>query len=250
MSRPKIIRKRGLESLKDEEKWDILRNYRLGKSLEVLSTDYKISQDKLESWISKECKGIIASYETRAISKSSSVGDKIRSVATDPQYVNQEFLKHLSGSHESLSDKEQLYCFLYVENGCDNLVALEGSGLHEGLSPKATGYKNLCHLRGQYLREKPNVKSEIRELRSQRYSNLTMNKEALQSEVLDVITQLKVKGNSHSQILKAIELLGRLDNLFNTNINVSEVKPEDEYNKLLEMVKKDEAYQVTEAQSD
>lgn len=242
-TRPKVIRKKSPAGLEDSIKFELLWKYSRGIDEKTIASEYGLDEFLTITWLQDFAKSLVTVYETKALTIPQEKHRRnIIKKVTDPRYINEGFLKKISGPEETLTDAEQLYCFLYVENGCNNEVALEGSGLDEGLPRTAISYQNMVHLRGQYLREKPNVKQEIRELRETQVTDERTTKQALQMELLDFIASHKVKNNVPSQVLKAIELLMRSENHLTQNVNVTSVDPADEMKKLVEMVKKDEVY--------
>ena len=162
-----------------------------------------------------------------------------------PQGVSEAFKRLLSKDDEPvLSEAEQKYAWYFVHTG-NNDAAMKAAGLCVGLQivedelgKNKTSTKNTLALRGYFLRSKPNVKKYIYELRERKLTDIQIDKEYIQLQLVTFIEQLQEEGNpkERNKLLRALELLGRtVPGTFTETINISEVKPDEALDKLLEM---------------
>ena len=157
---------------------------------------------------------------------------------------NKEFLTLISPEEEpTLTEQEQTYAILYSNTG-NNEYALTESGLAVGLTLKKGLLEgnavNNFRLRGYFLRSKSNVNRYILELRERKITDLNLNKNYIQMHLVQIIEQLQEDGEHKDKlkILKALELLGKtIPGTFSETINITEVRPDEALDKLLEMTK-------------
>lgn len=153
--------------------------------------------------------------------------------------INSKFLEKLSGENDSvLSQEEILFSYLLVHEG-DGLKALIDSGLSSGLVKSNSGYKRATALRILMLKGKKNIIKYINNLQISYAKELNINKEAIQSEIIRQLTQLKEQNNPKNAptIAKLTEQLGRTVGAFSDKIVVEEVNFDQAMNKMLEMRK-------------
>jgi len=244
--RPTVETRKTIKQMTKEQLYDILNMYGSGVPVSTIATDLNISKVHLKKWISRKVGQLVSMQETKALTKSPVYS--MVNATKNPKYINKTFTDKLSNPHGPLTDEEQMYCYLYVESGGDNEYALKGSELDEGLPQDPS--KMVFDLRGQYLRNKMNVSKEIREHRLEFIKQFGVSKEDNQGRLVDLIVQLKNKGNAPSQLLKTIELLMKSEDQLTTNIKVTEVSPEDEMKKLFDLIKDDdETYVSTDTQA-
>ena len=105
--------------------------------------------------------------------------------------------------------------------------------------------------------KKSNVSKYITELREKKIENVIVSKGLVQSELVDQVTQLKeITSNDgttiqqRSQLLKAIELLGKSVGAFSENIKVETVDPGQALDKLIDMAKIESVYSIEELEED
>ena len=170
--------------------------------------------------------------------------------AIHPNTINQEFLSLLSEPNDPiLSEQEEIYAWVFAHTN-NSEIALKEAKLHTGLrglvkdekggegeSPSAKVAKKM---RGYYLRNKPNIQLYIKQLREQKLLDLDVNKEFIQSQLVGLIEEIQSEGDPKNRVrlIKVIELLGKtIPGTFTENINISEVKPDEALDKLLEMAR-------------
>ena len=142
---------------------------------------------------------------------------------------------------EELTLQEELYCYLFVYTG-SNEIAVQESGFLECL-PKATPPAK--QLLGMFLREKPNLKEYIQLLRDARIEDVKASKQIVQHELINQVEQLKEavsragKSTDRGHLLRAIELLGKTVGAFEDRVRVTEVNASDALDELLEMAKRE-----------
>ncbi|MHB9148383.1 MAG: hypothetical protein ACYC2U_08505 [Candidatus Amoebophilus sp.] len=158
-----------------------------------------------------------------------------------PEHINQKFLELLSEPEDpTLTEQEQTYAWIFSQTG-NNVEALKTSGLDTGLQKKdapTTNNSNTAKLRGYYLRSKPNIKNYIYELRERKLTELNIDKSYIQTQLVTLIEQIQEEGDSRerNKLIRAIELLGKtVPGAFTETVNISEVKPDEALDKLLEM---------------
>lgn len=144
----------------------------------------------------------------------------------NPATMNQLFLEKL-GEGDELSEAEHIYAYTYIFTG-NNERALKQAGLAEGLSrDKKTNTPSILKMRGYYLRSIPRVKSLIQELRDSKLNDIPIDKGLIQSELIDLLFQLKEEGNpaTLSHRLRIIEDLAKTCGAMTENIKVEKVDP-------------------------
>jgi len=119
------------------------------------------------------------------------------------KFINEPFL-------ERIEEGAAIYAYYFANSG-DNKFALESAGLHLGVPANATKMTKeyVWRVRGQYLREIPEVKRIIQEEHDKKIAEFHIDKPHVQLEL--------------SNLLKAIEMLGRTIGAFTDRVEVEEV---------------------------
>lgn len=237
MARPKIVAKKTMSTLESGEKWELINDWMQGKSNKELADTYNMRELAVRQFVSAFSKSLIDIYETKALMNNAHAGSR---VTKQPSFVNTSFTKDLSGPNDPLTDKEQLYCQLYVINGDSNPIAMKGAELDTGITGDYT--EDECiRLRGQYLRAKANIALYIKELQDARTEHTPVTKEFIQRETLTAIHRMKEAGSSDANILKAIRMLGETEEeIFSKQVKMVDVKPKEEMDALFEIMRQEQ----------
>jgi len=153
--------------------------------------------------------------------------------------INKLFLEKLSDPDDDLLTTQEVnFCYLMVHEG-DELKALVDSGLDEGLSKSNKGCRRALRLRCLMLKGKKNIIRYISGLQVDYAKELNLNKEAIQTEIITQLNQLKEQNNPKNAptIAKLTDQLGRTVGAFTDKIEISEVSFDDAMNEMLNMRK-------------
>ena len=163
----------------------------------------------------------------------------------------EEFTSPLDSEH--LTPEELAFCWLLSTTGSIT-AALEESGFLSILSVNKPSYVQIL---GTYLSQKPNLKSYISQLQTNKELELNITRDMVQSELVTQILQLKdrLASNTNNRqldrgyLLKAIELLGKSVAAFTDRVEVQEVDPKKALDTLIEMAQSDieSTYRIEEA---
>lgn len=215
--------------IKTPNKYKVLDLYVYsGKTNREIAQELGIADKTVENTIRKFYKDFTAVRETKSLLASQSKPVTFNGELLELDDINKGFLSKLSepDSHV-LTDNELLFCEMYHQDG-DEMKAIETSKLNFGISPHGQNleaYKTAVHLRGYFLRRKPNVASYLEQLQKERLSVLDDGKVFIQSELLSVINKLKKMDGERAtaNYLKSIETLGRILGAFDDKVTVETV---------------------------
>lgn len=219
----------------DETLYEIMEEMIQGRRLIDICSDRKIdyhsTQRKLNSF--RDC--LNTAWELHTIMKVKEGGMTQEQVdnALVTRYLQPSLAPFLSKANcSTLTEQEIVYCWVYVNSGSNN-VALRESGFSDLIkdTKNRTAYMNLL---GIFLREKLNVAKYIEALQKSLIENTDVSKQYVQSELIKQVEQLKEvcasdgsRPADRSNILKAIEMLGRSVGAFTDKIQVEEMNPND-----------------------
>lgn len=235
-----VKRRIAKSNLTEEQRYSIIQDYMTSDmSTSEIAQKYSTTEKNIELIVSRHWKTLTNVRETKMLTSGSYTNDHkngsymaLKAINRVPS-INEDFLMLLSDPSDLvLTDNELQYCFNYVVTG-DNLHALSEAGLTVGLmgskSDKGRNqYQLSCRLRGHYIRQKKNVAQRIFELKKEAFLPEIIDKNFVQSELLEQLNQLKECTDSstvRSQTLKTIELIGKSVGAFSDVIKVEEVDP-------------------------
>jgi hypothetical protein len=226
MTTTKTLRKDKTEdkpkkTLTDSEKFKIVAQYSEGISVLKLSNSFGVPQDTIRSLIDPLSSSLASVQETNKLI----AGTKGRSFLPlnipKSKFINQPFL-------DRIEEGASIYAYYFANSG-DNKFALESAGMHVGVPANATKMTKeyVWRVRGQYLREIPEVKRIIQEEHNKKIAEFQIDKPHVQLELVAQIEELKnvvaYDPRQRSNLLKAIEMLGRSIGAFTDRVEVEEV---------------------------
>ena len=208
-------------SVDDATRYDILRRYRLGETLVSIANLKNLSLDILKVFVSSEIQGLSTIQEINKLTNEAR--GLITTVRNPTALMNEKFL-------DCVDDGKEVYAFYYAMTG-SNEHALEQAGLDKWI-PTGAGAKTKRYtlsVRGKFIRDLPGIQEYINEIRDKRLKDMDLGKPYIQSELVEQIEQLKeISGDDpkyRSNLLKAIELLGRTMEAFSDKITIEEADP-------------------------
>jgi hypothetical protein len=247
-----VIKKKDIVS----NKYKILEEYIYsGKSNREIGIKLGLAEKTIENVIGRLYKDFCAVRETKSLICEATLPLNYKSEVLNTNHINDSFLEKLSEPDSpTLSDNELLFAELYNQDH-DEVGAIETSKLNVGIrkdSKDTNGYKNALHLRGLYLRKKPNVAAYLNQLQKEKLSILKDGKVFLQSELLSVIGKLKKMDGERAtaNYLKSIETLGRILGAFDDKITIDSVNGDSVLDKILQKAKKAKAEIIEEGDDD
>jgi hypothetical protein len=208
-------------SLSDSEKFKIIVKYAEGVSPAKLGHEFGVSTDTIKTLVNPLSSSLSLVQETNKLI----AGTKGRSFlplnVPKSKFINEPFL-------ERIEEGAAIYAYYFANSG-DNKFALESAGLHLGVPANATKMTKeyVWRVRGQYLREIPEVKRIIQEEHDKKIAEFHIDKPHVQLELVSQIEELKnlvaYDPRQRSNLLKAIEMLGRTIGAFTDRVEVEEV---------------------------
>jgi hypothetical protein len=214
----------------EEVRREIFFEFVQGATFKDLAKKYKITVTGMKSFIRKLRDSINTSWELNILMQVE------QNQLTEPQLDNALATKYVSDSLKellstpdspTLTEAEIVYSWIYVNSG-SNGIALKESGLREVLK-KTQQTEVYLNLIGIYLREKQNIAQYICELQKEFVKTTDVSKKYVQSELIRQVEQLKEicasdsAQRNRSNMLKAIELLGRSVGSFTDKVQVEQV---------------------------
>ncbi|MCK5020367.1 MAG: hypothetical protein KAS32_25240 [Candidatus Peribacteraceae bacterium] len=227
-----------------------------GLSVEELSDTYKIDPRSLRDSLRVYRDKLNNTFELNYLISTQKT--YLPQVAID-KALSSQFSEPLLQPLMSLSDskvltnEEMLYAWFFVNTG-NNEVALKEAGFTRCLKVKDGVRKNLL---GIFLREKTNIASYIRELRLTAIEQIDVSKGLIQNELITQITQLRELTSVDSQtpqhrtqLIRAIELLGKTTGAFEDKIKIETVNPTEALDMLIELSKEEASYSIEELEKE
>lgn len=218
-----ILRKKKIkrEPLTDAEKYKVLKDYSTGIPEAEIAKSLGREKGSLSSLIQGTLKDMNTIRETNLMVNSSCSADIARMIGKNPT-------KFLTPSFLNLAEKNaEAYAYYFAQTG-DNKFALIQSGLDIGISKNVAKITKdyVYRIRGQFIRDIPVVARMIREDQDRRIKEYHIEKPLVQMELVHQIEELKEivvdTPTQRSNLLKAIELLGRSLGAFTDNIKYEE----------------------------
>lgn len=206
--------------IKDSDKYDILRRYRLGELTSSIAKDKNLDSNVVKDFVAQEIKGLSTIREINKLSTEKMLPTTPINPTT---LMNAKFLA-------DVDDKKEIYAYYYAMTG-SNEHALKESKLDmylpKGLAAKTKRYT--LGIRGKYIRDIAGIQKYINDIRDTRVKDLDISKSFIQSELVEQLEQLKeLAGDDpkyRTNLLKTIELLGRTMAAFSDTLVVQDANP-------------------------
>ena len=221
----------------------LINDFLFGLDYKELSDRYMVSQDTIRTGIQLYRDRMNSAYELNYMAniQKTQIDDTAIQKALQVTFISDELQDMLSADDtEVLTDHELMYCYIFSSTG-SNELALKESQLDTVLRDKTPIRQRYL---GMFLREKPNLKLFLKALQDEKLSKLDASKERVQLELINQIEQLKERtafveltGTDRSNLLRAIELLGKSLGAFTDKVQVEEVSGASALDKLIEMAK-------------
>lgn len=257
--RSKLKRRKNKDSfsnLSKQKQLLIIDEYTNGSDVTKLSDKYSIDPKSLRDSIRLFRDKLNSTFELNYLisTQKTSMPQVAIDKALETQFAEKELHLILSKSDDkTLTNEEMLYAWFFVNTG-SNEIALKEAGFVKCLKVKDSVRKNLL---GLFLREKQNISDYITILQEKKIEDISVTKGLVQSELVTQVQQLKeittlegASSQQRSQLLKAIELLGKSVGAFSENIRVEQVNPGEALDQLIEMAKVESEYSIEELESD
>jgi predicted DNA-binding protein YlxM (UPF0122 family) len=235
---PKTILRKAPKPLTDAEKFQILSEYSSGVSIDALAERFNVSDTAVKNLINTTKNSLAAVQETNRLITTSSKPTYLPFVKpAQEKFLNQDFL-------EALEEKAEVYAYFFAHTG-DNKFALAQAGLDKGIGTPMplTTQDYIRRIRGEYIRNIPDIKAYIREIQDKKIEEFRIGKPELQMELVGQIEQLKevvsYEPRQRGNLLKAIELLGRTIGAFVDRLEVEEVDAKSGLQILMERAKRE-----------
>ncbi|MCK5128034.1 MAG: hypothetical protein KAR42_17390 [candidate division Zixibacteria bacterium] len=228
--------KRTWGDLTSSEKYSIFQLYTEGKGHTEISKTFNIPPSTLSTCISSFIKSLTLVQESNKL-ENSKVASCIDRTAKTSKEITDEFKEDAQNSGLTFA--------WYYGKTSDIKYSLKASGLDKGIPAKLPGSTKdyVLRVRGQYLLSIKAVKDEVNSVRQQELLDNKVDRSYVMSEILGQLEEEKIlrsdNPQSRTNSIKLIKMLGDSVGAFTTNINVSEVSPEDSLQVLIEMAEKD-----------
>lgn len=224
-----VIRKKvPFKDLTDAQRYDIMRMYRLGTTVIDIADKFSVEEAYIKVFINEEINALNTIKETNSL-VSEARGLSLSAI-NPTKLLNEKFL-------QNVDDKKEAYAFYYAMTG-SNEHALKEAGLDKWLPAKvaANTKRYVFQVRGKYLRSLPGISEYIIQVREDRLKELKLDKKTIQNELLDQLEQLKEEGDprQRSNLLKAIDMLGKTVGAFEERIKVEDVSAKSGLELLME----------------
>lgn len=240
-------KERVLGDLSKEERFILLETYIKGDdTTRQIATSLNIPYNTCNKFIHSFYNKFVNRKEMNTLLAYTKKEDNVRAVQfKHPKYVNEEFLELLSeDSSEELTHQELNFCYLLTETN-DSNIAIKESGLDAGLKSSYEGKVNTekekakyYMLRAKYLQRKPNISSLLKQMREDKYKEVTeiVSPSRIQHELLEQYESAKMRGDSRSAIA-LLRQLGESIALYSNKIQVEDVTPANVLSNLIEMAR-------------
>jgi hypothetical protein len=228
---------RTFSELSEKDKWNLLSSYSSDPTIPLsdLANEYNITIESMNKAIDRFYNSFVQAKETKLLITEQQLEqnqDKRKGEIiyykkfNHPSTMNEKFLS-LLGEGDECSEAEHTYAYTYIFTG-NNERALKESHLDIGLSrDQGTNSKAILKVRGYFLRSLPRVKKLIEDLRSSKLEDIIIDKAMVQSELVDLLYQLKEEGSptTVNQRLRIIEDLAKTCGAMSERIEVQNVDP-------------------------
>jgi len=232
-----LIRKklRTIEDLSDAEKYELLTMYNVGTSHKELAAHFNVPKNTTLQFIHKQFSAITNAHETNTLMTSEMNHDPLKR----SRNINEEFLRKINEDGAAME-----YAYYFAKTG-DNRLSLKQTGLDVGIIKAKGQHDNSVlsayRLRGIYLRSLSEVSKEIQKIRDDQLRDNPITKSYVQSLLVDQVQEMRESvvddARNRSNLLKAIDLLGKSIGAFVERIEVHEVDADAALDTLIEMSK-------------
>ena len=228
--------RRTFGTLSNSNKFKVLQMYTEGKNYREIGKAVGLDGNTLSSVLSTFIRSLTMVQETNKLEGSmvSTVIDK--SIKTCKE-ISEEFI-------EEAKVNALIFAWYYGKTN-DIRYSLKAAELDKGIPPgsKAVTRNYILRVRGQYLLSMPIVRAEVNTVREQELKDNKVDRKLVQSEILSQLEEEKLlreeNPQSRQNSIKLIQMLGNSVGAFTTNINVSEVNPEDSLQMLIDLAEQD-----------
>ena len=236
----KVIKREGLT---DAQKYKILSDYSNGVSVRDISKEMGRDRKYISNFIQQTLKGMNTVRETNDLIVGTSATKMTMQKGINPtKFLTSDFLSLIETNGEA-------YAYYFGKTN-DNTFALVQSGLNKGIAPnlKKQTKDYVYRIRGQFLRDIPEIKAIIKEERDKRVKECNVEKAHVQIDLLTQIEELKElcvdDSKQRVNLLKAIEMLGRTIGAFTDRVETVETDARSGLEILMERVKQENSGDV------
>ena len=235
-----VIKRTGLT---DAQKYKILLDYSKGVAVRDIAAEVGRDRRFISNMIQQTLKEMNTIRETNDLIVGTSETKMTLQRGINPtKFLTQDFLS-------LIETKGEMYAY-YFGKTSDNVFALKQSGLDQGIAPnlKQQTKQYVYRIRGQFLREIPEIKIIIKEELDKRIKESGIEKPHIQMELLTQIEELKElcvdDPKQRVNLLKAVEMLGRTIGAFTDRIETVETDARSGLEILMEKIKQENSGDV------
>jgi len=233
------------EGLSDAQKYKILSDYSKGVPVRDIAKEVNRDRRFISNMIQQTLKEMNTIRETNdLIVGTDDTKMTVQQGINPTKFLTSDFLSQIESQGEA-------YAY-YVGKTNDNTFALAQSGLDKGIAPnlKKQTKDYVLRIRGQFLREIPEIKAIIKAEYDKRLKECNIEKPHIQVELLAQIDELKEictdDPKQRVNLLKAIEMLGRTIGAFTDRIETVETDARSGLEILMEKIKQEEGVSAYE----
>lgn len=232
--------------LDNAQKYEILKAYAEGVSVADIAKGVSRDTQDISKFIQTTLKGMNTIRETNdlIVTKNNPNLLKNQQGPAPTKFITPSFLS-------AIETQGNQYAYYFAQTN-DNKFALEQSGLDVGLPAKLkkTTRDYVYRIRGQFLREIPEIHTYLKDDMERRCKEYSIEKPQVQMELMHQIEELKELSvndtRQRSNLLKAIEMLGRSIGAFTDRVEVEETDARSGLEILMQKAK-DEVYEQKES---
>ena len=235
--RKTITRKKDTEEIPAELKYKILKDYSEGVPVSTIAQEANRDSAVISTFISKTLQRMNVIRDTNDLKGNIKYAKNLTVSNASCKFITQPFL-------DLVEEKAEVYAYYYGQTG-DNKFSLDQSGLSIGIIPKLprTTKDYVYRIRGQYLRDIPQIKKYIRSIQDEKIREYRLEKPQVQMEIVQQIEELKeIAGDdprARANLLKAIEMLGRTIGAFTDRLETEDVTAKSGLQILMERAKEE-----------
>jgi len=231
-----VIVRKPKPPLTDQEKYQVILKYSEGVPVTQIASEVSRDIGIINKLISKTHNGMTAVKETNALLQATHKGAVTQYYGKNPsKFITTAFLAEI----DTLAE---IYAYYFAQTG-DNRFALIQSGMDMGIpkNMRKNTKDYVYKIRGQFLRDIPQVKDIIKLVHDKRIKEYHIEKPQIQMELVAQIEELKeaVKDDPKQRVnlLRAVEMLGRTIGSFTDRVQVEEVDAKSGLEILMERAK-------------
>lgn len=224
--------------LTDAQKFQILLKYSQGIPTGDIAKSVSRDTKEITHFVVSTLDDMTAIRETKLLmGKPCSAELKVRMGKAPSKFITTAFL-------DRVEDQAEVYAYFFAQTG-DNKFALIQSGLDIGIAQNLN--KNtkdyVMRIRGQYLRDLPPIKKFIQQEQDRRIKEYHLEKAQVQMELVNQVEELKelvvIDPRQRTNLLKAVEMLGRTIGAFTDRMEVEETDAKSGLSIILAKAKKE-----------